>query len=931
MDATNGQVVIGEKVSMPSVNALSRPRVTDRVSELETSGVGHVHGAAGIGKTTALAQLADAWPGSVAWIRLDHGDGDEARLVALMRSALGLTAANDSGSIDGLIAELESGDRHVRPLVVFDDLHSIAGSEAEEAIHRLLKYRPRHVAVLMGSRHDCSQEIRALTGSFEPMLIDFDDLRFRVWEVDDLMRSHHDLPIPPADLHLLCRYTDGWAAALRLFWVATRDADPAHRSQLISGLRTSSGMMHDYLMTEVLSILRPEAKEFLVATAVFEQITPARADALLGDVDARTVLREIHAAGLFGDSSVTSGTYRCHDLLRTHLLGLLAASVGDDEATALQLRAAALAEAEHCPAEAIRYYARGGDFDSVRRILDTSGGELSSTPGRWIEVLPVAMREQDPFVSLTTARQLVRHGDLHEARARYRRAVRLLDSSDGGARVARAELRSLDAWLDREPAPAAGWVGNVAGLVRTGDRTPAQPAPNGFDGACRELLYGDLRSAAREFRDIEATEPGLTGVAAGAAGLFVDLVRGGAEACSPVAVRRVQQAAKRLDARAVERVVGAIARGAVRAPSTDPLSEECRQANDHLGLGLVRLIDGVALLHEGHAAPEPFAAAFEAFTDGAYEELARLAGAFHAVALGLTGADPADVLVDLDVRRPNGLLHLLLLVANRGAARAPIADAATSIGKLARGCDLTVLADRLQGLDDANEVAAAPARPTAAVRVLGSFAMERNGREVDTDLTPLHQEVLAFLVVHVGDWVHKDRLMSVFWPDKDDARAGRSLQVAVSKVRGAVEQAEIGTLERDGARYSFRPVPTTAVDLLEIRELLATSAEPIEVRAAAVERAVDSFGELVDDLGTPSWVVEPRRELRLAISRAALGVAAALVAGGDTARAGSIAGTAVAIDPGADELWQIAIDCSGAARARQLRRDYDDMLRLDRL
>jgi DNA-binding SARP family transcriptional activator len=931
MDSTRNQVVIGEKVSMPSIDALDRPRVTDRVTELMTTGIGHVHGAAGIGKTTALAQLADAWPGRIAWVRLDHGDGDESRLVALLRGALGFTSTTGPGLIDEVIAELESGDGEARTLLVLDDLHSIAGSDAEQAIHRLIRYRPPQVALLMGSRHDSSLEIRALVGSVEPMIIDFEDLRFRVWEVDDLMRSHHDLPIAPADLHLLCRYTDGWAAALRLFWVASRDADPAHRTQLISRMRTNPGMMHDYLMTEVLSILRPEARDFLVATAVFEQITPQRADALLGSADARSVLREIQAAGLFGESSDAADTYRCHDLLRTHLLSQLAASVGDDEASELQLRAAGLAEVEECPAEAIRYYARAGDFDSVRRILDTSGGVLSSTPGRWIEVLPVAMREQDPFVSLTSARQLVRHGDLDEARERYRRAVRLLDSSDGSARVARAELRSLDAWLHREPLPAAGWIGDVARLVRSGDRHTASDDgdPHEFHDACRDLLFGDLRSAAAGFRFVEQTRSGLEGVVAGVAGLLVDLIRGGVEACSPVAVRRVQQAAKRIDARAAERVVGAIARGAVGASIHDPLSDECRQANDHLGMGLVHLVDGVALLHEGRGGGPSFGIAREAFMSGGYEELGLLAGLFHAAVLGVADGDPGAVMIDARVRRPGGLTQLLLLVVNDESGGVVEHGALSPVDRVARQADLEMLADRVRGRPMAAEDGAAPAvvsDPAAMVRVLGSFSVTLAGRPVVSELTPLHQEVLAYLVVHVGEWVHRDRLMDVFWPDKDESRAGRSLQVAVSKVRVEIERAEIGALARDGARYSFVPAELTSVDLLQLRALLATPVEPIEARADAVEAALGLFGEIVGDLGASTWAVGPRREVRLEVSRAAAQVATTLQTAGDLTRAARIAGNGVEVDPGADELWQLAISCSGAARARQLQQDYDRVI-----
>jgi DNA-binding SARP family transcriptional activator len=922
MGSTADQIVIGEKVSKPTINALPRPRITDRFAELLTSGVGYVHGAAGIGKTTALCQLVDEWTGVVGWIRLDHGDADESRLVALLGSALQLPDRGADSTIDHVIAQLESPER-TPTLLVFDDLHSIEGSEAERAIHRLLRYRPSHVAVLMGSRHDLGIGLRGIVGSAEPMLIDYEDLRFRVWEVDDLMRAHHDLPLAPVDLHALCRYTDGWAAALRLFWVASRGAAPEHRSQLISGLRTTSGMVHDYLMSEVLSSLPAGAREFLVATAVFEQITPERADELLGMKNSRGILSSIQAVGLFGDVPETADTFRCHDLLRTHLLSQLAEQVGDEEAGSLQLRAAMLVEAEGSPAEAIRYYARGGDFDSVRRILDTRGDEWSIGPGQWIELLPSAMRDQDPFVLLTSARQLVRHGDLAEARNRYRRAVDLLESDDGASRTARRELRLVDAWIGGETAPVPGWIGDVRDMLRVGAAAQRGGAEReGFGRAVADLLTGELATASSSFRRAEEAESGLTGVVAGTARLLVDHLRFGDSGCSPVALRRVQQAAKRLDARAVERLIGAISRGGVNAGVDDSLSAECRRSNDCLGGGLVHLVDGVALIHEGRSDREPFVLAAEMFAEGGYGELALLSRCFDAAARAVAGGDVADQLsLESEARRSGGISRLLMLVARAEARASGDASLEHQIEHMSQRFDASVLIARLRLPVSADSDEGT--QPGAVVQVLGSFRVTAVDPVMVSELTPLHQEVFAFLAVHAGEWVPKDRLMTAFWPEKDDTRARRSLQVAISRVRLEVERLGVGTLERDGSRYSLAPAATTIVDILSLRDELAVPADPLSARVDAIEKAMSAYGELVEDLGALSWATETRRELRLSVSRAAHQAAVALTDAGDLSRAARVAEAGVRIDPGSDDLWQIAIANAGVARAGELRLEYD--------
>jgi DNA-binding SARP family transcriptional activator len=921
VESTGRRVVIGEKVAAPVLDALPRPRITDRTAELALAGIGYVHGAAGIGKTTAVAQIAESWPGRVAWVRLDHGDAEEARLVSLLDAALGASRPGEA-TIDDVIADLDS-PAYSSTLIVLDDLHSIEGSDAELALHRLVRYRPPHVAVLMASRHECAMALRNQFGAVEPMIVDFEDLRFRLWEVGDLLRSQFDMVIAPAELHLLCRYADGWAAALRLFSVASRNAAPEHRSQMISGLRGSTGMLHDFLMSEVLSSLQPDERDFLIATSVLERVTAGRGDALLGVTNSRSMLRSIRAAGLFGDDVDGGESFRCHELLRTHLLGRLTEQIGAADVAQRHLDAATLVEQEGEPAEAIRYFARAGDLDAVRRILDNNGDELSITPGRWLEVLPPAMREQDPFVLLTSARQLVREGDLTEARARYTHAIALLETNDVAGRRARQERRSLEAWLLGETTPMTGWVGRVSALLRGGVATPQEPA-TGVQRAVADVLTGNLAAASVGLREAEETLGGLPAAVAAATRLVVDLLRAGDEGCSPAAIRRVQQAAKGMDARIVERVVGAVARGASAHDSPDALGQECAASNDHLGGGLVRMIDGVAMIHAARPHPRPFAEAAATFAEGGYDELAVLARCFEAAGSAAIGRPVADLdALESAARRTGSFGQLLIAIARAESATRhdPVLD--EQVDRFARRFDLGRLTQRLRRTGRWDPVAdSTPGERSVTVRVLGPFGVLADNEPIALGLTPLHREVLAFLAVHAGEWVHSDRMMAAFWPDKDDTRARRNLQVAISKVRLDVEAHEIGTIERDGARYSLVPSPTTTVDLLALRELLAPGSASLDERAEALEAAAAMFGEPVADLGAADWAVEARREITLRISRAAHDVVDALVRV-DAQRAGRIAEAAVDIDPGADGLWHVAIDNAGGARSGQLRSAYE--------
>ena len=113
-----------------------------------------------------------------------------------------------------------------RALLVIDDLHALEGTAAEGAIGRFVDYAPAWLAVLVGTRVVPDFNLSRLRVSGELLEIGSDDLRFRAWEVEQLFREFYREPVPPAELAVLARRTEGWAAGLQLFHLATRGNRP---------------------------------------------------------------------------------------------------------------------------------------------------------------------------------------------------------------------------------------------------------------------------------------------------------------------------------------------------------------------------------------------------------------------------------------------------------------------------------------------------------------------------------------------------------------------------------------------------------------------------------------------------------------------------------------------------------------------------------
>ena len=72
--------------------------------------------------------------------------------------------------------------------------------------------------------------------------------------------------------------------------------------------------------------------------------------------------------------------------------------------------------------EALRAYSRAGDAEAVARLLGRQGAALADQPGYWIESLPPALLENDPWLLLALARRHAAAGRTNAALDAYRRA-----------------------------------------------------------------------------------------------------------------------------------------------------------------------------------------------------------------------------------------------------------------------------------------------------------------------------------------------------------------------------------------------------------------------------------------------------------------------------------------------------------------------------
>ncbi|HEX7399672.1 MAG TPA: hypothetical protein VF302_07870, partial [Candidatus Limnocylindrales bacterium] len=219
-----GGAVVPAKVRAPRVRWLPRERLDKLLPQLWAHRLALVVAPAGSGKTTLLAGWAAMSDQPVAWYRAESTDGSEAELVECLEAAFASAIVDlprGWTSVEDAVAALEAA-ASTNVLLIVDDLHTLTGSPAETAFERFIDYAPPTLAVLAGSRTFPPFNLSRRRVSGALLEISVDDLRFRSWEVERLFRDFYDDALRPDELARLARRTEGWAAGLQLFHLATR-------------------------------------------------------------------------------------------------------------------------------------------------------------------------------------------------------------------------------------------------------------------------------------------------------------------------------------------------------------------------------------------------------------------------------------------------------------------------------------------------------------------------------------------------------------------------------------------------------------------------------------------------------------------------------------------------------------------------------------
>ena len=505
--------LLATKLSPPrtSLRQVPRPRLFDLLNAGTQQPLTLVSAPAGAGKTTLLASWSSSRqpPGPVAWLSLDVGDNEAARLWAYTVAALCQSGAVPRDSALRGLAPLPGSEERFLPLLVrglaqlptpvvlvLDDLQDITDATLLEGLEFLVRHAPPQLRLVLATRADPPLPLQRLRLSGQLVQVRAADLAFTVPEAAELLATCEDQPsLSNGDLALLQTRTEGWAAGLRLAALSLKGESDPHR--FVTEFAGDDKSVADYLTREVLDRQPEELRSFLLRTCIVDELTGNLADALTGGHGGESTLARLEQANGFV-TTVGSGrsAYRYHqlfaELLRYELRREEPTQVGR-----LHRRASGWYAARGLTVQAIQQALMASDWRAAADLIAKHGPSLilggeDATLRELVGRLPAELVQSDPELALLGAAGRIVRDDPDAATAQLvaasQQAEQLSEQRRGRFALLLAIVNTALAWQ-------AGDLDQV--LVAGEEALALQPqGANGGGDAARAITLSTVGAAA---------------------------------------------------------------------------------------------------------------------------------------------------------------------------------------------------------------------------------------------------------------------------------------------------------------------------------------------------------------------------------------------------------------------------------------------------
>ncbi|MEW5872920.1 MAG: LuxR C-terminal-related transcriptional regulator [Chloroflexota bacterium] len=460
-------ILLSTKIAAPAPRPelVPRPHLLARLERALQHRLSLVSAPAGFGKTTLLSAWAaslDPIDTPLAWISLDEGDNDPARFLAYLVAALDKLLVSSGGDIlqdspavppslgENFLAHLlnafnEIGQPSPAFVLILDDYHLITAEPLHTALAFLIDHLPPNLHLVIASRTDPPLPLARLRARGQLLELRQADLRFTPEEAGLFFSQVMHLSLSPEETAALAARTEGWAAGLQLAAISLQDHPD--RESFIAAFTGSHPFILDYLLEEVLQRQPAHIQQFLLSTAILDQLSAPLCDHLLANespTGAQPILQYLECANLFlAPLDDQRQWYRYHHLFADFLDAHLQ-QTDPERRLKLHREAAVWYERQGMFEEAIEHALQASDFHYAANLMARTAeatikrSELTILLG-WFQRLPESVLQEHASLCFYYAWVLLLFGyPFEEARARLEQSERPAGRLPGQADVLRA-------------------------------------------------------------------------------------------------------------------------------------------------------------------------------------------------------------------------------------------------------------------------------------------------------------------------------------------------------------------------------------------------------------------------------------------------------------------------------------------------------------
>lgn len=482
----------------------------------------------GYGKTTLVVDWLERTHYPSAWLSLDRNDDSLPAFMSYLLAALqtlypdacpetrallnSSSPPPPSALAHTLVNELEAV--HDRFALVLDDYHLIQDLAVHQVMEDILHYQPRTLEVVLIARHDPPLPLPALRARNRLTEIRAQDLCFLPEEAREFLHYRNNLPLEDSQIEALDTMTEGWAAGLRMAVLLLQQQSDMFDVSLNSP--GSGRFAMEYLLNEVFLQLPTGLQEFLLKTALLEQVCAPLCAAVIGGEmraeECQVYLDTLAQNNLFVFPLFGEGAwYRYHHLFAIALQHRAGQALFAGEYVTLHARASNWLAAHGQIDGAIVHAVKSADAQAVADLVrrhrhGVIGRGNWARLETWRRLIPREMVTQHPQLLILDAWSFSHRAAIGELAQCLDAIDLLLEASPLPAH----EETLLRSELDAMRAQAVYWSGDVDACLMHSERALAA-APIDYAYA-RMLAYLGYVTSLEMAGESEAASQGLATV-----------------------------------------------------------------------------------------------------------------------------------------------------------------------------------------------------------------------------------------------------------------------------------------------------------------------------------------------------------------------------------------------------------------------------------